>query len=231
MSVEPILSNLPNLPVAVLFDMDGLLVDSEPEWLLAEEEIALSLGITWQASDQAHCLGGPLRKVGEYLATRAGLPIEAGVELEQRIIGMMVERVGKGVPAMPGAHELLAELREAEIPIALVSASPRRLVDAALSGAGLSGFDTIVAGDEVGRTKPFPDPYLEAAKRLGVSAADCVVLEDSVTGVTAGLASGAMVVAIPHLVPIAPGERLKVEGSLVEISLDYLQRLSHCFSR
>lgn len=218
---------LPNLPIAVLFDMDGLLVDSEPEWLLAEEEIALTLGITWQASDQVHCLGGPLRKVGEYLATRAGLPIEAGVELEQRIISMMVERVTRGVEPMPGARELLAELKAAGIPIAVVSASPRRLVDAALLGAELSGFDTIVAGDEVSRTKPFPDPYLEAARRLGVSATECVVLEDSATGVAAGLASGAIVVAVPHLVPIAPGERLKVQGSLFEISLDYL---AACFS-
>ena len=218
---------LPSLPIAVLFDMDGLLVDSEPEWLAAEEEIAHSLGITWQEKDQVHCLGGPLRKVGEYLATRAGLSIEAGVELEQRIISMMVERVTQGVKVMPGASELLAELKAAGIPVAVVSASPRRLVDAALRGAGLSGFDTVVAGDEVGRTKPFPDPYLEAARRLGASASECVVLEDSETGVAAGLASGAMVVAIPHLVPIGPGERLRVHNSLFEISLDYL---TSCFT-
>ena len=218
---------LPNLPIAVLFDMDGLLVDSEPEWLVAEEEIANSLGITWQEKDQVHCLGGPLRKVGEYLATRAGLAVEAGAELEQRIISMMVDRVIQGVNPMPGATELLAELKAAGIPIAVVSASPRRLVDAALRGAGLSGFDTIVAGDEVSRTKPFPDPYLEAARRLGASAWDCVVLEDSETGVAAGLASGAMVVAIPHLVPITPGDRLRVHNSLLEISLDYL---TSCFT-
>ena len=197
---------LPNLPIAVLFDMDGLLVDSEPEWLAAEEEIAISLGITWEEQDQIHCLGGPLLKVGEYLATRAGLPIAAGVELEQRIISMMVERVSQGVKPMPGALELITELKAAGVPLAVVSASPRRLVDAALRGAGLSGFDTTVAGDEVGRTKPFPDPYLEAARRLGTSASECVVLEDSETGVAAGLASGALVVAIPHLVPITPGE-------------------------
>ncbi len=218
---------LPNLPVAVLFDMDGLLVDSEPEWLAAEEEIANSLGITWQEQDQIHCLGGPLLKVGEYLANRAGLAVEAGAELEQRIISMMVERVTQGVPAMPGAAELLAELKAAGIPVAVVSASPRRLVDAALRGAGLSGFDTIVAGDEVSRTKPFPDPYLEAARRLGASASECIVLEDSATGVAAGLASGAIVVAIPHLVPMTPRERLRVHNSLFDISLDYL---TSCFS-
>ena len=218
---------LPNLPIAVLFDMDGLLVDSEPEWLAVEEEIANSLGITWQTKDQVHCLGGPLRKVGEYLATRAGLAVEAGLELELRIISMMVDRVAQGVVPMPGAMELLAELKAAGIPIAVVSASPRRLVDAALRGAGLSGFDTIVAGDEVSRTKPFPDPYLEAARRLGASAWECVVLEDSETGVAAGLASGAMVVAIPHLVPITPGDRLRVHNSLLEISLDYL---TSCFT-
>jgi HAD superfamily hydrolase (TIGR01509 family) len=216
-----------NLPYAVLFDMDGLSVDSEPEWLRAEEELALELGFTWEARDQAHCLGGPLSKVGEYLATRAGLPIEMGAELEQRIISMMVERVGGGIQPMPGARELIAELKDAGIPLALVSASPRRLVDAALLGSGLTGFDTTVAGDEVSRTKPFPDPYLEAARRLGVPASACVVLEDSATGVAAGLASGATVVAIPHLVPIIPGDRLRVESSLFEISLDYL---TACFN-
>ncbi len=213
---------MPNLPIAVLFDMDGLLVDSEPEWLLAEEEIARGLGLTWELSDQAHCLGGPLRKVGDYIASRAGLEIETGVEIEQRIVSMMVQRVSGGVNVMPGARELIAELKAADIPIALVSASPRRLVDAALLGSGLSGFDTIGAGDEVIRTKPFPDPYLEAARRLGASPSECIVLEDSATGVAAGLASGAIVVAIPHLVPITPGERLKVANSLVDISLDYL---------
>jgi HAD superfamily hydrolase (TIGR01509 family) len=215
---------MPTLPNAVFFDMDGLSVDSEPEWLLAEVELALELGFAWEPSDQAHCLGGPLLRVGEYFATRAGLPIQMGAELEQRLISMMVERIKCGVPAMPGVRELMAELKDAEIPMALVSASPRRLVDAALLGAGLSGFDTIVAGDEVKRTKPFPDPYLEAARRLGVSASACVVLEDSATGVAAGLASGATVVAIPpHQVPISPGERLRVETSLHEISLDYLR--------
>lgn len=198
------------------------MVDSEPEWLLAEEQIARDHGLTWELADQAHCLGGPLRKVGEYLATRAGLPIETGIAIEQQIVSMMVEKVGGGVKPMPGALELIAELKAAGIPIALVSASPRRLVEAALRGSGLSGFDTIVAGDEVARTKPFPDPYLEAARRLGASASECIVLEDSATGVAAGLASGAIVVAIPHVVPITPGERLKVEASLLDISLDYL---------
>jgi HAD superfamily hydrolase (TIGR01509 family) len=218
---------MPNLPHAVLFDMDGLTVDSEPEWLIAEEELALELGFTWEEADQAHCLGGPLRRVGEYLATRAGLPIEMGADLEQRIISMMVVRVTRGVRPMPGAIELIAELKEAGVPIALVSASPRRLVDAALLGSGLTGFDTTVAGDEVKRTKPFPDPYLEAARRLGVAASACVVLEDSATGVAAGLASGACVVAIPHLVPIVPAERLQVETSLHSISLGYL---ANCFN-
>jgi len=218
---------MPNLPLAVLFDMDGLLVDSEPEWLLAEKELAASLGISWGVEDQKHCLGGPLRKVGEYLATRAGLPIEKGAELEDQIISMMVERVQGGVNAMPGARELINKLTSLDIPFALVSASPRRLVDAALRGTKLSGFATIVAGDEVSRTKPFPDPYLEAARRLGISASDCIVLEDSATGVAAGLASGAMVVAIPHLVPILPGDRLQVASSLLEVSLEFL---TDCFT-
>jgi len=202
--------------------MDGLLIDSEPEWLATEEEIAAELGFTWEERDQAHCLGGPLSKVGKYLAGRAGLGESAGHEIELKIISRMVDRVGAGVDTMPGAVELLRELKQAGIPTALVSASPRLLVDAALRGSGVSGFDTIVAGDEVSRTKPFPDPYLAASARLGVPAADCIVLEDSATGVTAGLASGAFVIAIPHLVPIEPGKRLRVDKSLADVSLEYL---------
>lgn len=206
--------------------MDGLLVDSEPQWLQAEAEIAHSLGLSWDSGDQAHCLGGPLRKVGDYIATRAGLEIGSGAQIERQLVEMMIQRVQGGVPVLPGSRELITELKTAGIPIALVSASPRRLVEAALLGSGLSGFDAIVPGDEVARTKPFPDPYLEAARRLGANATDCIVLEDSATGVAAGLASGAMVVAIPHLVPITPEERLRVASSLLDISIDYL---ANCF--
>lgn len=202
--------------------MDGLLIDSEPEWLAVEEEIAAELGFSWEERDQAYCLGGPLAKVGEYMAVRAGLSEPAGHEIELKIVSRMVDRVGVGVGTMPGATELLRVLKQAGIPLALVSASPRRLVDAALAGSGVSGFDTIVAGDEVSRTKPFPDPYLTAAARLGVLATDCIVLEDSATGVAAGLASGAFVVAVPHLVPIEPSERLSVSKSLADITLEYL---------
>ena len=129
----------------------------------------------------------------------------------------------------PGGLELLTECRAAGVPTALVSASHRRLLDAVADavahhpGMPDPAFDTTVAGDEVDQGKPHPEPYLEAARRLGVPIDDCVVIEDSPTGVASGQASGAFVLAVPHLVDIPPQERRHVIASLEGVTLDDLR--------
>ena len=213
---------------ALLFDMDGTLVDSEHLWLEAEVATMATLGATWTDEDQAYSLGGPMERVIAYMVEKAGGDHDHG-EVTATLLAHM-ERLlrSEHIPWRPGARELLSAARDEGVPRALVSASWRSLVDAVheevLHEVGRDAFLVTVAGDEVDRGKPDPAPYLLAARRLGVRPDRCVVLEDSPTGVAAGEASGAMVVAVPHLVDIAPGPRTVVVSSLAEVTLDQLRR-------
>lgn len=213
---------------ALLFDMDGTLIDSEHLWLEAEIATMASLGSAWTDEDQAYSLGGPMERVIAYMVDKAGGGHDHG-EVTATLLGHM-ERLlrSEHIPWRPGARELLQEAIDADLPRALVSASWRTLVDAmheeVLHEVGRNAFPVTVAGDEVKVGKPDPAPYLLAARRLGVDPRRCVVLEDSPTGVTAGRASGALVVAVPHMVPIEPGERCVVVPTLEGVTLADLER-------
>jgi HAD superfamily hydrolase (TIGR01509 family) len=206
--------------------MDGTLVETEPMWLVAETRAMAAFGAEWTEQDQAACLGGPLDRAVAYMVERAGGGHDPA-EMSARVLDEMASLLAsEPVRWTPGAKDLLDEVEAAGIPMALVSASTRRLVDAVLRQVGDGHFATTVAGDEVTRTKPHPDPYLSAAAHLGVEARDTVVLEDSPVGVAAGLASGAVVVAVPHLVPVAPAPRLHVVVSLADVTLERLSEWS-----
>jgi HAD superfamily hydrolase (TIGR01509 family) len=189
---------------AVFFDMDGLLIDSEPLWLEAETEMMANFGYQWQVSDQALCLGGPLDRVGEYMSQCINGK-KSGELLKLEIINRMVEKFSGQLPLMPGAAELIRQLQEHGIELTLVSASPRLLVDAALSKFSTTPF-----------TKPDPEGYLAAANHGGHEISDCLIFEDSLTGVTAASASGASVIAVPHLVPITATAQVQVSKSLAD---------------
>ena len=213
---------------AVCFDMDGLLVETESLWLRAETELMAAMGVTWTTEDQAHCLGGPLSRVGQYMVGLAG-----GGDPET-VVRDLVERVEgffhtEPLHWMPGARELLSELRTRKVPRALVSASPQRLVDAVLSNVvadlGSDAFVTTVSSNDTLLTKPHPDPYLEGCRRLNTHPARTVVLEDSPTGATAGVAAGCMVVGVPHLSPITAAPRLVTVSSLAEVRIEWLEEL------
>ena len=135
------------------------------------------------------------------------------------------DRIDRTLPLMPGAARLLAELAAYEIPTALVSASHRRIIDRVLASLGRDHFALTVAGDEVPRTKPYPDPYLAAAAGLAVDPARCAVVEDTATGVAAAEAAGCHVVAVPSVAPITPAVRRTVVGSLEEVDLTFLRGL------
>jgi HAD superfamily hydrolase (TIGR01509 family) len=210
---------------AVFFDMDGTLVHSEASWLEAEIAVAESLGGVWTPEDQARHVGGPLLRVARAMIEQTGrrdLPAERVGEM----LNDEVERLLRTGPVqwMPGAKQLLDDVLDAGIPCALVSASWRRLVDAVLAAVG-DAFDTTVAGDEVEHVKPAPDAYLEAARRLGVDPANCVVLEDSPTGVRAGEAAGCVVVAIPSVAPVEQAPTRTLVSSLEDVDLDRLRAL------
>jgi HAD superfamily hydrolase (TIGR01509 family) len=208
---------------AILFDMDGLFIDSEPDWHAAETQMMRSYGYDWQPADQLQCLGGPLARVTEYMSSCLNGKIEAEV-LGKVIIDEMKTRLGTATSYMPGSIQLSKLVSQAQIPQALVSASPRELVDAVVSNLDQNYFKTTVAAGDIERTKPFPDPYLHAAKLLEVDISNCLIFEDSQTGITAATASGAFVVAIPHFIEVIESPRLKRIESFVGMTLQDLSQ-------
>ena len=209
---------------AILFDMDGTLVDTEPYWLVCETELMDEFGYAWTVQDQSNCLGGPLSKVGEYMHSLARYE-ETPEFFTNALVDRMVDKLKSGVALMQGAQSLLNLCMDLGIPIALVSASPRVLVDAAISDIRNVDFRISISSDDVTRVKPDPEGYLKAAEFLGVDISTCLVLEDSANGVTSAKASGAWVVAIPHLVPIQESERVATVSSVEILTLDYLDSL------
>ncbi|WP_416962401.1 HAD family hydrolase [Streptomyces sp. Agncl-13] len=209
---------------AVLLDMDGTLVDTEGFWWEVEVEVFAALGHTLDDSWRHVVIGGPMTRSAGFLIEATGADITLA-ELSVLLNSGFEDRIGRSLPLMPGAARLLAELAEYEIPTALVSASHRRIIDRVLSALGPQHFALTVAGDEVARTKPYPDPYLLAAAGLGVDPARCAVVEDTATGVAAAEAAGCLVVAVPSVAPIAPADRRTVVTSLEVVDLAFLRGL------
>lgn len=212
------------LPAAVLFDMDGLLVDSEPVWYAVERVVMDGFGVAWSPGQAATLVGNPLPVSAQILLDAAGVDGDAR-GLAQHLVEAMAARLAVAVPWKPGAVALVEALAAAGVPRALVSSSYRRLVDVVLGHLPAGAFPVSVTGDEVRRPKPSPEPYLTAARRLGVPVQRCVVLEDSPTGVAAGEAAGAHVVAVPDLRPVAAGPGRTVVASLTELTPAFLGAL------
>jgi HAD superfamily hydrolase (TIGR01509 family) len=209
----------------VLFDMDGLLVDTEPLGFETEIEVMARLGAPWSRQDQAALLGGSMERSIGYLLARATRPAPPA-EVERWLLEGMLERVKAGrATVLPGARELLAEVTAAGLPAALVTSSLRRFAEAVLASTGLR-FAVTVCGEDVSATKPDPAPYLLAAKLLDVEPARCAALEDSPNGVASATAAGCLVVAVPSFtaIPTSPG-RLVV-SSLTDVSVATLRALA-----
>ncbi len=213
---------------AVLFDMDGLLVDTEPIWLEVEHETLAALGGTWSEEHQKAIMGASMAHATAYIRGISGTD-RTDDEVGHMLIGGMLDRLdGTDPQILPGAADLLTRVADAGVPFALVSASVRPIVDVVmefLARSGLPTFPVSVAGDEVTRSKPDPMPYLRAAELLGVDITRAVVLEDSLNGVRAAWSAGATVVAVPHAVPVRAGERIVVRESLVGLDVAALGSL------
>jgi HAD superfamily hydrolase (TIGR01509 family) len=206
---------------AVLFDLDGLLVDSEPVWYDVESAVVNELGGVWGHEHQAACIGGTLDASCRYMIEVAGARGSVE-ELTDRLLSEMVRRFRSALPVHAGALELLDAVRDAGVATGLVSSSYRVLVDAALDRLGAGRFDVSVAGDEIIRGKPDPMPYLVACERLGVAPRNSVVLEDAATGVASAEAAGCIVVAVPSVAPIVTAPGRHVVAALTDVHVDWL---------
>ncbi len=183
---------------AVLWDMDGTIVDTEPYWMRAEHELVGEHGGTWSEAQGMQLVGSGLVQSAKILQ-QAGVALEVD-EIINTLTDRVMEQITEGVPWRPGARELIAELGAAGIPIALVTMSIRRMALQVATAVGEGVFAVVVAGDDVEHPKPHPQPYLVAAERLGVEIGNCVAIEDSEFGLVSAVASGAATIGVPlHL--------------------------------
>ena len=203
---------------AVIFDMDGLLLDTETLWHAAETDLFARHGGEFTWDDKMAVIGTSYDFTADYFADRLGLPRQRGHELVSEMISLMHDLVRRSVDARPGAVELVEGLREVAVPLGLASNSPRFLVDDALATARLGdAFDTIVTSDDVEHSKPAPDIYLLACSRLGVEPADALALEDSASGVAAAKAAGLTCIAVPQFAETDVSAADRIVDSLEEL--------------
>jgi HAD superfamily hydrolase (TIGR01509 family) len=208
---------VPAAPAAVVFDNDGLLLDTESVWTRAEEDLFERRGLEFTPAHKHELVGTSAEIAGGVLERRLGEPGRAA-ELIDELNDLVVAELEHGVEAMVGARELLQKLKDRGTPLGLVSNSPLAFVRRSLEIVGLhDGFDVVLSAHEVAAPKPAPDPYLEACRRLGVTPGpDVIALEDSPTGVAAALAAGLTVIGIPSLDGIALEEAHHIAASLLD---------------
>ncbi|MFB9237077.1 HAD family hydrolase [Plantactinospora siamensis] len=182
---------------AVIFDLDGVIVDSEPVWEEVRRGYVARHGGRWQPDTQRRLMGMSTGEWAAYLSGELGVDRTAE-QVATEVVDEMTERYARHVPLIPGAVEAVRRLA-ARWPLGLASSSPPRLIEAALAAAGLAGeFRATLSTERVPRGKPAPDVYLSVAERLGVDPAGCVAVEDSSNGVRSAAAAGMRVIAVPH---------------------------------
>jgi HAD superfamily hydrolase (TIGR01509 family) len=209
---------------AVLFDLDGTLVDTEPFWIAAEYALVEAHGGVWN-DEHAHALvGNALLTSADYIREHGGVDLDSPAIVE-RLLDEVVKAAEVDIPWRPGALALLAVLHEHGVRCALVTMSYQRLAEVVVQRLQPGTFDAVVTGDQVLDGKPHPEAYLTAAARLGVDPSRCVAIEDSPTGIASAEAAGCVVVAIPHAVPIPVAAGRTIVGSLVELSVEALDEL------
>ncbi len=203
----------------VMFDMDGLLVDSEPLWFQAENAVMERLGGSWAEGDQHLLVGGSMEATVRYLLSKSSRPAEPAAVASWLVEAMVALLTSEPLPLLPGALEVLAQVRDAGLPHALVTSSEPEIVEAVFARLGREAFPVTVCAADVARAKPDPEGYLLAAARLGVDPRRCIALEDSQNGVRAAEAAGYHTVAVPSMVPIAVQPGRVVLDSLAGVTL------------
>ena len=206
------------LPKAVLWDMDGTLVDTEPYWIQTEFELAERYGGRWTEADALNLVGNDLLTSGRYIREHMGIDLTPEEIVEQLLDGV-VRRVEQDVPWRPGAVDLVERVRAAGIPCGLVTMSYERFVAPILAHLPPETFRVVVTGDRVTQGKPHPEPYLTAAAALGLGAEECLAIEDSNTGAKSAEAAGCLVLVVENHVPVLPGERRVFADTLQGLDL------------
>ena len=208
--------------------MDGTLVDTEPYWMAAETTLVESYGGTWTHEDGLTLVGSAMVQSAAVLQAR-GVRLSA-IEISAWLTGRVLERLHSGLTWRPGAEELLRGVRAEGIRTALVTSSPRMLADAVVAAIGFEAFDAVVCGEDVIRNKPFPDPYLLAAERLGVTASDCIAIEDSTPGLASAVQAGVTTIGVPMHSQLFPDQGYLIWPTLSGTSVSQLVD-AHCSAR
>ncbi len=212
-------------PAAVLWDMDGTLVETEPYWITAEFELADKYGGSWTTEHAMNLVGNDLIESGRYIREHMDIDVEPA-QIVEELLASVIAQVEREVPWRPGAVELLADLNRHGVPCALVTMSYRSFVAPVLAALPAGSFTEVVTGDAVSHGKPHPEPYLKAARALGLPPADCLAIEDSNTGARSAEAAGCTVLVVPNHVPVLPGARRTFADSLVGLDLLEVWRAS-----
>jgi HAD superfamily hydrolase (TIGR01509 family) len=212
------MTDRPPLPRAVLWDMDGTLVDTEPYWIRTEYELAERYGGTWSETHALNLVGNDLRVSASYIREHMGIDRDVD-EIVEELLDGVVRKVAESVPWRPGAVELIERLRTAGVPCALVTMSYDRFVAPILAQLPPETFRVVVTGDRVAQGKPHPEPYLTAAAALGLDPAECLAIEDSNTGAKSAEAAGCLVLVVENHVPVIPTERRVFADTLEGVDL------------
>lgn len=213
-----------SLPHAVLWDMDGTLVDTEPAWIGAEFALAQRHGGSWSEEHALRLVGNDLLTSAGYIREHMGLALPPE-QIVDELLAQVVAAVRREVPWRPGARELLLAHVAAGIPAALVTMSYRRFAQAVIDALPEDTFAAIVVGDEVDNGKPHPEPYLAAAALLGTHPAYCLAIEDSATGATSAEAAGCTVLVVPNHVEVPPSARRVFRPELTGLEVADLGRM------
>ena len=210
---------------AVLWDMDGTLVDTEPYWIATEFAMAEKYGGTWSQADALQLVGNDLVESGRYIKDVMGLDLTPE-EIVDELLDGVVAQVERAVPWRPGAVELLTSVRAAGVRCGLVTMSYQRFVAPILAHLPPESFSVVVTGEQVEQGKPHPEPYLTAAAALGVPPEECLAIEDSNTGAKSAEAAGCLVLVVENHVPVLEGPRRVFRDTLEGLSAAGLAVLS-----
>lgn len=214
-----------SLPKAVLWDMDGTLVDSEPYWLLSESALAEDYGKVWTQESGNYLIGKSLYESSAFLKDHLDIKDLSAQQIIDRLTDSVLSKLQHSLPWRPGALELLMELKQAGVKTALVTMSMRRMALAVAEAIPFQAFDVVVAGDDVTHGKPHPEPYEKAAALLGFRPSECIAIEDSPTGLRSAEAAGCLPLGIVNLMPLEQTGTRVIRQSLTGMNLDALRGL------